>query len=72
MNNFIHAIDRFFTNDVYYGDTDSIFLENKHWEKLDRAGLVGKNPLQKKRLEKRWNLVWSLFCSKIKILFVCK
>ena len=43
MNNFIHAINGFYTNDVYYTDTDSLYIENKHWEKLDKAGLVGKN-----------------------------
>ena len=44
LNNFIHAIDGFYTNDVYYTDTDSLYIENKHWDKLDKAGLVGKNP----------------------------
>ena len=48
MNNFIHAIDKFFTNEVYYTDTDSLYLENKHWNKLDKAGLFGKNLLQAK------------------------
>ena len=42
MNNFIHAINGFYTNDVYYTDTDSLYIENKHWDKLDKAGLVGK------------------------------
>ena len=45
LNNFIHAIDGFHTNDVYYTDTDSLYIENKHWDKLDKAGLVGKNLL---------------------------
>ena len=35
MNNFIHAIDGFYTNDVYYTDCESLYLENKHWDKLD-------------------------------------
>ena len=48
MNNFIHAINGFYTNDVYYTDTDSLYIENKHWGKLDNAGLVGKNLLQGK------------------------
>ena len=48
MNNFIHAIDGFYTNDVYYTDTDSLYIESKDWEKLDKAGLVGKNLLQGK------------------------
>ena len=30
MNNFIHAIDGFYSNDVYYTDTDSLYIENKH------------------------------------------
>ena len=48
MNNFIHAIVGFFTNDLYYEDTDSMYIKNKHWDKLDKAGLVGKNRLQGK------------------------
>ena len=30
MNIFIHAINRFFTNHLYYTDTDSLYIENKH------------------------------------------
>ena len=48
MNNFIHAINGFDTDDVYYTDTESLYIENKHWDKLDKAGLVGKNLLQGK------------------------
>ena len=48
MNKFIHAIDGFYSNDVYYTYTDSLYIENKHWEKLDKAGLVGKNLLRGK------------------------
>ena len=46
MNNFIHAINGFYTNDVYYTDTDSLYIENKHWDKLKNLKLVGKNLLQ--------------------------
>ena len=49
MNNFIHATNGFYTNDVYYGDTDRLYIGNKHWDKLDKAGLVGKNLLQGKK-----------------------
>ena len=48
MNNFIHAIKGLYTNDFYFTDTDSLYIENKDWEKLDEAGLVGKNLLQRK------------------------
>ena len=30
MNKFIHAIDGFYTNDVYYTDTESLHIESKH------------------------------------------
>ena len=48
MNNFIHAIDGFYTNDVYYPDRHNLYNENKHWDNLDKAGLVGKGLLQGK------------------------
>ena len=48
MNNFIHAIDGFHRNDVYYTDTDSLYIESKLWDKFNKAGLVGKNLLQGK------------------------
>ena len=51
MNNIIHAINGFYTNDLYYEDTDSLYIDNKPWDNLAGAGLVGKNLLQgKKRL----------------------
>ena len=48
MNNFIHAIDGFYTNDVYYTDTDSLYIESKHWNRSNKAGLAGKNLTQSK------------------------
>ena len=35
MNNFINVIDGFKTNNVYYQDPDSLYIEKKHWDKLD-------------------------------------
>ena len=61
MNNFIHAIIGFFTNDVYYTDTLSLYIENKHWEKLDKAGLVGKGLLQGKNDYKDGGIFYGLF-----------
>ena len=61
MNNFIHAIDGFYTNYVYYTDTDSLYIENKHWEKLEKAGLVGKNLLQGKNYYKDGGIFYGLF-----------
>ena len=61
MNNFIHAIDGFYTNDVYYTDTDSLYIENKHWDKLDKTGLVGKGLLQGKNDYKDGGIFYGLF-----------
>ena len=67
MNNSIHAINGFYTNDVYYTDTDSLYIENKHWDKLDKAGLVGKKLLQGKNDYKDGSIFYGLFlASKIK------
>ena len=30
---FMQLMD-FFTNDLYYTDTDSLYIENKHWDEL--------------------------------------
>ena len=61
MNNFLHAIDGFSSNDVYYTDTDSIYIENKHWDKLNKAGLFGKNLLQGKNDYKNGGIFYGLF-----------
>ena len=61
MNNFIHAIHGFYTNDVFYTDTDSIYIENKHWDKLNKAGFVGKNLLQVKNDYKNGGIFYALF-----------
>ena len=61
MNNFIHAINGFHTNDVYYTDTDCLYIGNKHWDKLDKAGLVGKNLLQGKNDYKDGGIFYGLF-----------
>ena len=61
MNNFIHAINGFYTDDVYYTDTDSLYIEIKHWKKLDKARLVGKGLLQGKNDEKDGGIFYGLF-----------
>ena len=61
LNKITHAIGGFYTNDVFYTDTDSLYIENKHWEKLDKAGLVGKNRLQGKNDYKEGGIWYGLF-----------
>ena len=61
MNNFIYAINGLYTNDVYYTDCDSLYIESKHWDKLHEAGLVGKNLLQGKNDFKDGGIFYALF-----------
>ena len=61
MNNFIHAIDGFYKNDVYYTDTDSFYIESRNWDKMNKAGLVGKNLLQVKNGYKDGGIFYVLF-----------
>ena len=59
--NFLHAIGGFYTNAVYYTDTDSLYIESKQWESLDRAGLIVKNLLQGKNDYKDGGFWYGLF-----------
>ena len=61
MNNFIHAIKGVYTNDVYYTDTDSLYIENKHWDESNKAGLVGKILLRGKNDYKDGGIFYGLF-----------
>ena len=40
MNNFIREINGFYSNSIYYGDTDSLYIEKKYWDVLGKAKLV--------------------------------
>ena len=73
MNNYIDAINGFHTNDVYYTDSDSLYIENKHWEKIDKAGLVGKSLLEGKIDYKDGCIFYALFLApKIKYCLTTK
>ena len=60
MNNFIHAINGFYTNDVYFTDCDSLYIESEHWDNIDKAGLVDKNLLQGKNYHKDGGIFYGL------------
>ena len=40
MNNFVEVIDGFKSNIVFYQDTDSLYIEKKHWKILNSVGYV--------------------------------
>ena len=64
MNNFIHAKNGFYSIDVYYTDTVSLYIADKHWEKLHKAGLVGKHLLQGKNDYKDGGTFCGLFLAR--------
>ena len=67
MNNFIREINGFHNNSIYYGDTDSLFIERKFWDVLDEANLVGKKFCQGKIDHKSGGIFYGLFlAAKIK------
>ncbi|ESO95570.1 hypothetical protein LOTGIDRAFT_175146 [Lottia gigantea] len=38
MNNFIQLIDGFYKPEIYYTDTDSLYISSSNWDKLNEAG----------------------------------
>ena len=43
MNNVFREIDGFYSNYIYYGDTDSGYIQKTHWSTLVEKGFVGKS-----------------------------
>ena len=61
MNNFIREINGFYNNSIYYGDTDSLYIEKKYWDVLDKANLVGEGLCQGKNDYKTGGIFYGLF-----------
>ena len=43
MNDVIKEINGFYNNNIYYTDTDSLYIHKKHWSNLVKKGFVGKS-----------------------------
>ena len=48
MIKFIRETNKFYKNNIYYTDTDSLYIEKKNWDVLDKANLVGREFFQGK------------------------
>ena len=69
MNDFIREINAF-KNNVYYTDNDSLYIEKKYWDVIDKANLVGENWCQGKNDYESDGILYGLFLApKIKKLF---
>ena len=60
MNNFIREINGFYNNSIYYGNTDSLYIEKKY-DLLDKANLVGEGLCQGKNDCKTGGIFYGLF-----------
>ena len=58
MKIFISEIDGFKTINVYYSDTDSLYIEKKPWDIIEKAELVGESLRPGKKDEKWWFFRW--------------
>ena len=61
MNDFIGEINGFYNNNIYYTDTDSLYIEKKNWDVLDNANLVGEELCQGKNDYKKGGIFYGLF-----------
>ena len=61
MNNFIKEINGFYINSIYYGDTDSLKIEKKYWDVLDKAILVGEELGQGKKYYRTGSVFYGLY-----------
>ena len=67
MNSFIREINGFYNNIIYYTDCDSLYIEKKYWDVLDKANLVGEDLCQGKNDYKSGGIFYGLFlAAKIK------
>ena len=48
MSNYIREINGIYNNNIYYCETDSLYIEKKYWDVLDEGNLVGSNLCQGK------------------------
>ena len=61
MNKFIREVNGFYKNSIYYGDTDSLYIEKKYWTVLDKAKSVCKKLCQAKNDYKTEGMFYRLF-----------
>ena len=68
MDIFIKEIKGLYNNSINYVDTESLYLEEKNWDVLDKTNLVGKNLCQVKNGYETGGIFHGLFLV-LKIMF---
>ena len=59
--NFIREINGFYNDSISYGDTDSLYFTQEHWDALDKARLVEDSSCQSKNDYKSGGIFYGLF-----------
>ena len=73
VNTVIREIDGFYSNNIYYGDTDSAYIHKKHWSTLVDDGFVSESPGLGKNEYDNAGIFYAWFeASKIKSCFFIK
>ena len=61
MNKVIREINGFYENNVFYTDTDGLYIEKKYWDVFDKANLLGDNLGQGKNDYKTGGIFYGLY-----------
>ena len=61
VNSFIRETNGFYNNSIYYGDTDSLFIDKNNSDVLDKRNLVGGGLCQGKNDYKTGGIFYGLF-----------
>ena len=69
MNKFIGEKNRFYNNNIYYTDTESLYIKKNYWDVLAKANLVGEGLCLGKNDNKTGGVFYGLFLAPKKILF---
>ena len=69
LNNLIREINVFYNNSFYYGVTDSLYVEKKYWDVLNKENLVGNNLCQGKNDYESRGIFYGLFLAPKRMQF---
>ena len=61
MNDVISALGGFKSNQIYYGDKDSVYIHNDYYEILKAKGLIGKKLYQYKNDYGKKGILYGFF-----------
>ena len=61
LDDSIGGANQFYNNNVYYTDTEILCTEEKHWDVLDKTGLVGSSSWQGKNNLKSGGIFYGSF-----------